>query len=287
MESVLVPKQGRKFSFGSLLFVSIVFLSLAGFGFYKYKYQSFLNLNESHSWLLLNKNFLHDEEPVNLSEEIPLIIHQTYFLEKRVPPKVAENIAKYAPEFTRKFYDDEAIKSFLKEHFDAKVLIAFNSLKMGAHKADLFRYCVLYIKGGVYLDIKTELLSPIKSMFLPNKITTVISRKRQEIYQRVIAAPPKQPIFLALIAAILKSGSRPPYNLFIRDFMKYIYADTGSTSLGEGNSAGKTQEYFLYREICNRNAKECEDGLDRYGLCCNIFSNSTRVIKSRYSDYPW
>ena len=30
----------------------------------------------------------------------------------------------------------------------------YSKLNVGAYKADLWRYCILYIKGGIYLDIK-------------------------------------------------------------------------------------------------------------------------------------
>jgi hypothetical protein len=250
--------------------------------YFKYRHRSFLNLAEDTSWILAK---VLDDDPVNLNESIPLVIHQTYISANRVPEKVVKNITEFAPTHKREFYDDQRCKEFLLEHFDGKVLDAYNSLRHGAHKADLFRYCVLYIKGGIYLDIKTQLIKPIKELFPDNKITTVISKKPNEIYQGIIAAPARQPIFLSLIAAILKSGPNPPYNLFIKDFMKYIKTDI-SAPLPEGSSSGKTQNYYIYREKCSREAKDCEDGLDRYGWCCNVYANETRVIKTRYADYP-
>lgn len=38
-------------------------------------------------------------------------------------------------------------------HFPSEVLEAFDILIPGAFKADLFRYCVLFIYGGVYADV--------------------------------------------------------------------------------------------------------------------------------------
>ena len=267
------------------IFFLLLVVLLLGFTYFKYRHRSFLRINEDHTWLLSHRGL--GDDPVNLSEEIPLLIHQTYFSKEKVPEKVRQNISNFAPEFKREFYDDSSIKNFLLEYFDGKVLDAFNNLKLGAHKADLFRYAVLYIKGGVYLDIKTQLIQPLKPLLKTNTISTVISRKPKEIYQGIIITPPRQPIFLALMAAILQSGPSPPYNLFILDFMKYILADTFSSSMKEGGQPGKHHTYFLYKEICSRSAKHCEDGLDRYGLCCNVFSGEKRIIKTRYSDYPW
>ena len=32
---------------------------------------------------------------------------------------------------------------------------------------------------------------------------------------------------------------------------------------------------------------DCEDGLDKYNKCCYIYDNNEKIIKTRYSDYPW
>ena len=45
----------------------------------------------------------------------------------------------------------------------------FKDLKIGAHKADFFRYCILYIYGGIYIDIKifpqNNILPPFFNLF--------------------------------------------------------------------------------------------------------------------------
>jgi hypothetical protein len=256
---------------------------ISAYVYIHFRYKSYLVPDADHSWLLKHSRDL--EEPQNHTTEIPKVIHQTYFKREKVPLKVEENISRFAPEYKRIFYDDNDIKRFLGEHFHPDVKSKFESLDRGAHKADLFRYCILYVQGGIYMDIKTELIQPITTYFPENSISTVISRTPKEIYQGIIAAPPRQQLFLALISAIVKSGNKPPYNLFIRDFMKYVKLDTKEVK--EGALQGNKHNYFLYREVCTKNPKECSDGLDRYGACCNIFLNGQKMIKSRYSDYPW
>jgi hypothetical protein len=44
---------------------------------------------------------------------------------------------------------------------------------------------------------------------------------------------------------------------------------------------------YLFEEKCTVNDAECSEGLDRYGLCCYIYDNNDKIIKSRYSDFPW
>lgn len=49
-------------------------------------------------------------------------------------------------------YDDESARSFLTEHFPPIVLEAYDILVPGSFKSDLFRYALLLIKGGIYVD---------------------------------------------------------------------------------------------------------------------------------------
>jgi hypothetical protein len=58
------------------------------------------------------------------------------------------------PEFTHYLFDDADCREFIAANFDYSVLDAFDRLIPGAYKADLWRYCVLYVRGGIYLDIK-------------------------------------------------------------------------------------------------------------------------------------
>lgn len=248
-----------------------------------FRYRSRLALESDHTQLLLP---VQRAAAANTSEraEVPRVVHQTYFSKARVPSKVARNFAAFAADYERRLYDDADVEAFLSKHFVPGVLAAFRNLKYGAHKADLFRYAVLYVHGGVYLDIKTELVRPLANLFPPLRVSTVISRTG-DIYQGVIAAPPRRPIFLALIAAIMQSGRAPPYHLFTQEFMRFIRADAGRAR--EGELAGTREAYFLFTEKCSRSTEGCEDGLDRYGVCCGVHAKQERVIKTRYADFPW
>ena len=51
-------------------------------------------------------------------------------------------------------FTDEDCRGYIKTNFDNNVLWAYDMLAPTAYKADLWRYCVLYKEGGIYLDIK-------------------------------------------------------------------------------------------------------------------------------------
>ena len=87
---------------------------------------------------------------------VPLVIYQTWH-SKTLPPKMAECVEKLKstnPAFDHYLYDDADCRSFIEANFDEEVLSAYDKLIPGAYKADLWRYCVLYKNGGIYLDIK-------------------------------------------------------------------------------------------------------------------------------------
>ena len=95
-----------------------------------------------------------------MTSKIPLTIYQTYNWKDRIPAKVEANMLKFAPQYERSIYNDSECAEFIETHFHSSVLQTYLHLK-GAHRADLFRYAILYINGGVYMDIKTELLTPL------------------------------------------------------------------------------------------------------------------------------
>jgi hypothetical protein len=87
---------------------------------------------------------------------IPLHVYQTWCT-KEMPPGMTEAInvlREQNPEFEFHLYDDAECRAFIAQYFPAEVVWAFDSLRPGAYKADLWRYCILYIHGGVYLDCK-------------------------------------------------------------------------------------------------------------------------------------
>ena len=100
-----------------------------------------------------------------------ILIKKLYFRKKRnlfmcyndkskIPQKVYDNLKQYAKGYNIQIYDDEEIIQFFKDHYSDsdRYINKFNTLQ-GAHKADLWRYCVLYKYGGVYMDIKLNCIN--------------------------------------------------------------------------------------------------------------------------------
>jgi mannosyltransferase OCH1-like enzyme len=91
----------------------------------------------------------------NYNIVIPTNIFQTWH-SKLLPPLMAKSILLIKhlnPRFKYFLYDDNECREFIKNNFKSDVLWAYDSLIPGAYKADLWRYCVLFIHGGIYLDM--------------------------------------------------------------------------------------------------------------------------------------
>ena len=217
---------------------------------------------------------------------IPKKIYQTYKTKSLVPQKVFENIKKFAPEYEYEFFNDEDCINFIKSNFPPEVLDAYNNLINTAHKADLFRYCLIYINGGIYLDIKTVLLKPLKDIFKDNYVYSALSILKETVYQGIIASPPKNKFFLDLIDYIVNTKEITSYQVFTNNFYTQIQKNINSGSINPGLSNGK-QNFYLFKEKCSIDPNECPDGLDRYGRCCFIYDNDEKIFQVRYADFPW
>jgi len=219
----------------------------------------------------------------------PKLLFQTYKDKSKIPNEVYQTIQKYASEYNHIVLDDTDAINFLTEYFEATVVKTFNKLKLGAHKADLLRYCLLYIYGGVYMDISTELITPLSDIF-PDKtiLYTVLSVVKDHIYQGVICTPPNNPIFLSLIYYIVKTGNPLFYHDFCKDFLYQIKKDLNySVKLGL-NTSKQGNKYYILNEKCSFFYRSlCYNKFDKYGLCCVIYDKDIPVIKTRRSTYPW
>jgi len=170
---------------------------------------------------------------------IPLKIYQTWHT-KNLPPlmKRCTNLLKKAnPEFEYYLYDDNDCIKFIYNNFDSDVLWAFNQLIPGAYKADLWRYCILYIKGGIYIDIKYNCINKFKLTSLLNKEYYVLDRydiryNDKGIYNGLMVCKPQNPLLLILINMIVYNVKNEYYGysalcptgpaLFANMYEKYV-----------------------------------------------------------------
>ena len=102
------------------------------------------------------------------------------------------------PEWKYEFYNDsEVIKFFIDNPIPElpNVVKKFNSFNLGAHKADLFRYYYLYLRGGFFMDSDAMIYKNIEEIVKDYAFVSVNnSRLAGAIFQGVIGASPKNEI---------------------------------------------------------------------------------------------
>ena len=109
------------------------------------------------------------EEPA-YSQKIPFILLQT-FRDNKVGPKVKrsiENLLHYNPEYRYLLVTDEDADKLLATEFPPAVHLALRCLQAGAAKGDLIRYCLLFLYGGVYLDMDSSFGVPLRELIDPD-----------------------------------------------------------------------------------------------------------------------
>jgi mannosyltransferase OCH1-like enzyme len=146
---------------------------------------------------------------------IPLNIFQTWHT-KHLPPlmkQTTELIQKNNPKFNYYLFDDNDCRDFIKDNFEEDVLNAFDTLIPGAYKADLWRYCVLYKKGGIYLDIKYRPFNKFKFINLTEKEHFVLDMNKIGIYNALMVCLPNNDILFKSIRKIVENVKNKFYGI--------------------------------------------------------------------------
>jgi mannosyltransferase OCH1-like enzyme len=113
---------------------------------------------------------------------------------KDLPPFMKQNydwMVRHNPEMTFHLYDESECREFIRSNFATSVVDAYDSLVPSAYKSDLWRYCILYIKGGVYLDIKYRCVPTFRLVELTEKEHYVRDLTEGCVYNALIVTRPR------------------------------------------------------------------------------------------------
>lgn len=150
-------------------------------------------------------------------EVIPQYFFQIWINdENEVPPPIQqnfENIKEENPDFECQLYNNIDCINFLKTHFDDDVQKAYKSLIPGAYKADLMRYCILYKKGGIYLDAKMKPINNFKLKEVVDKeyFTRDFEGSGGGVFNAFIVCNKENPKLLVAINEIVKNVDEKYY----------------------------------------------------------------------------
>lgn len=200
-------------------------------------------------------------------------------------------------DINREIFTDNDCINFLKE-FDNKYYTEsrriFEIEPDGRFKADLWRLCILYERGGLYSDIDQEPLVPINDWLDIDNIDfcTGVSAPSNYIYQGILYAKPKSKILKACIDAHINvylkqeqqnqkfDGNQAAIHIMcstVRSMFKDNNIQHGSIKIGNENC-------LFVREIPDWNLPQNSQAfLNSFGLYTN--NDTFKIMNTRYSTY--
>jgi mannosyltransferase OCH1-like enzyme len=176
--------------------------------------------------------------------KVPLNIFQCYnkkILDDDINFNI-KTINDYNPEFNYFLFDEITdCKKFIFDNYPDYVYSAYNQLIPIEYKNDLWKYCILYKYGGIYIDIKFncnyKLINFINNNFFASQFDYY--NNKYLIYSGFIITKPKNPIFLRAINTIISNIKNNYYGI------SETYP-TGSGLLGSIFSNNRLKSNLIY-----------------------------------------
>ncbi|ETN45810.1 uncharacterized protein HMPREF1541_09643 [Cyphellophora europaea CBS 101466] len=167
------------------------------------------------------------------SEHFPRKVWQTWKVDafgfEEKDSKVARTWTAKNPDYRYEVLTDQNDLAYVETHFGADglnrldIVYMYRELRLPIIKADMLRYLVMYVEGGVYTDIDVEALRPINK-FIPERYSErgidmvigieidqpdfhdhpILGKKCMSFCQWTFMAKPGLPVMLDLIENIVK-----------------------------------------------------------------------------------
>jgi hypothetical protein len=148
------------------------------------------------------------------SSPIPKRVVQTWE-HKQLNPEfqaIADTWKTHNPQCEFVLMDAAEREQFIRAHFERAVLTAYQRIVPGAYKSDLFRYCYLWVNGGVYVDIDTlclgsldDFLTPGAELVVPIDLNLSANEGTHNLACGFIAAVPRHPAMMRCIQKIVRN----------------------------------------------------------------------------------
>lgn len=111
------------------------------------------------------------------------------------------------------FFNDTGADAFVEKYFQPWVLDAYQVLVPQAFKADFFRYCLVYLQGGLYVDIDVvlvfngtldALVAPEVGLYTPTQPSAIVCG----LWNGILGAAPGHPVLaLSTLLTALHVGT--------------------------------------------------------------------------------
>lgn len=170
--------------------------------------------NDYEGFQATTMKHLYPRDPKTIQtivNSVPLVVYQSWGYRK-IPYYMQQTIEanmKLNSEFDFYIFSDEDCQKFIEDNYENDVAIAFNTLKPGAYKSDLWRYCVLYKRGGIYMDIKMKCVEPLITLVRRYPVLFVndipYNNISNGIWNGFMISTPENPIFKKCISEIVEN----------------------------------------------------------------------------------
>ena len=132
---------------------------------------------------------IYSEAPLEPDRVIPNVVYQTW----KTPwldaahARLLGDFRAANPHFAFRFFDDAMLAAYMDRHWgDHPIADVFRRTRVAAARIDIWRYCVLHDRGGIYLDIDATLRFALES--LPKGISEVVSFEKNLLQGQLDAA---------------------------------------------------------------------------------------------------
>lgn len=221
------------------------------------------------------------------AQKIPALLHQT-FETFEIPAGMqaaAQTWIARNPAYEHRYHDAVARRSLLAQHFDADTVAAYDKLSYGAFKADLWRYCQLYVTGGVYIDIDTICRTDLRDIIAPQDEFVVPGTGGVSfaVFNAFIASVPGHPFMAQAVERAVRAVLETPEG----DFDGYMMTGPGALGqtinvvLGRDAQAEHTTGHHVFADGSYRiiEKRRDSDG-DR-----KVFDGDRVVFDTKYEGY--
>ena len=175
------------------------------------------------------------------------------FWDKDIPDAVAElvrGVAEANSTLDYRLFDDESAVDFIREAFGADTVRMYQSCVIPAMRADLFRYCFLVKRGGVYVDADYTAVTSIEPLVLADWKGCLYSREKGLCNGIMYFKYPENPLAEKILEiALYNISNRTSNNVWQvtgPSVLQSIHADESSKDLFDGIHIMEDDEFALY-----------------------------------------
>lgn len=150
------------------IFSGLLFIYILSVAIYKYIYYIPFYTHRTIKYKINDEDIPIVDLTLN---NVPAIVYQSCKsrFEINNPSVILDNY-KNNSEFDFYLYDEKDQRQFIKDNFDSAILNVYDKLNSYNDKSKLWKYCILYKNGGIYLDTKYNIKKPLIEYISLNQI---------------------------------------------------------------------------------------------------------------------